>query len=36
MYADPVVDGVANPLFAAKVSFRCLHRYMSKQKLNLI
>jgi hypothetical protein len=30
LYPDPIVDGVANPLFAAKVSFRCLHRHMSK------
>jgi hypothetical protein len=27
--ADSIIDGVANPLLAAKVSFGCLHGYMS-------
>jgi hypothetical protein len=34
--ADSVVDGVADSLLAAKVSFGSLHRYMAKQKLNLV
>jgi hypothetical protein len=27
---------VMDPLLAAKVSFGCLHRYVAKQKLNLV
>jgi hypothetical protein len=33
---DSIIDSVADPLLAAKVSLGCLYRYMSKQKLNLI
>jgi hypothetical protein len=34
--SDSIGDGVADPLLAAKVSFGCLHRYMAKQKLDLV
>jgi hypothetical protein len=33
---DAIINGVADPLLAAEVSLRRLHRHMSKQKLNLI
>ena len=35
-YADLVVHGSANPLFAAEVAFGCLHRNVSGKKLNLV
>lgn len=28
--SDSIVDGIADPLLAAKVSFGCLHRYMAE------
>ena len=31
-----VVNGIAQPLFAAEISFRCFHAHMSKQELNLL
>jgi len=34
--ADVVVHGIANPLFAAQVAFRCLNGDMSKKELNLL
>lgn len=33
---DSIINGVANPLLAAKVSLSRLHRDVSKQKLNLV
>jgi hypothetical protein len=30
LHADSIIDGVADPLLAVKVSFGCLHRYMAK------
>ena len=33
---DPVVDGGANPLLAAEVSFRGLNRDMPKEELDLL
>jgi hypothetical protein len=33
---DPIINGVANPLLAAKITFGRLHRYMSKEKLDLV
>lgn len=34
--AHPVVNGVANPLLAAKISLGGLDRHVSKEKLNLV
>ena len=34
--AHPVVNGVANPLFAAKISLGGLDRHVSTEKLNLV
>src|SRR5947209_3271498 len=31
--ADSIIDGVADPLLAAKVSFGCLHRYMGQAEI---
>jgi hypothetical protein len=31
-----VVDGTLNPLFATEVSFRCLNRNVTEQKLDLL
>jgi hypothetical protein len=36
LYPDSVVDGTANPLFAAQKSFGCLNRNVAKQKLDLL
>jgi len=33
---DPIVDRVAETLFAAQISLRCLHRDLSQQELNLL
>jgi hypothetical protein len=33
---DSIINGVANPLLAPKVSLCGLHRHVSKQKLNLV
>src|SRR3954468_23508894 len=30
--ADSIIDGLADPLLEAKVSFSCLHRHMAEQK----
>jgi len=32
--ADSIIDGVANPLLAVKISLGGLHRYMSEQRPN--
>ena len=34
--ADPIVDGSADPLLTAEITFSRLHRYMSEQELNLV
>ena len=34
--ADPIVDSVAETLFAAQIPLRCLHRDVSQQELNLL
>ncbi len=34
--ADSIINGVADPLFASEISLGCLHRHMSKEKLNLV
>ncbi len=34
--ADPIVNGVGNPLLAAKISLGRLNRHVSKEKLNLV
>jgi hypothetical protein len=34
--ADAVVDGPANPLLAAEITFGCLHRDISQKELNLV
>jgi hypothetical protein len=34
--SDFVVYGILNPLFATEVSFRCLNRNVTEQKLNLL
>ena len=36
LYPDFVVDGTLNPLFATEVSFGCLNRNVTEQKLNLL
>jgi len=36
LYPEFVVDGIANPLFAAQISFGCLNRNVAKQKLDLL
>ena len=33
--ADLVIHGTLNPLFATEISFGCLNRNVTKQKLNL-
>jgi hypothetical protein len=34
--SDFVVHGILNPLFATEVSFRCLNRNVTEQKLDLL
>lgn len=34
--ADPIVDGSADPLLTAEITFGCLHGHMSQQELNLV
>ena len=34
--ADLIVDGPADPLLTAEITFSCLHRYMSEQELSLV
>jgi len=34
--SDYVVYGILNPLFATEVSFRCLNRNVTEQKLDLL
>ena len=36
LYSDLVVDGTLNPLLATEVSFRCLNRNVTEQKLDLL
>ena len=36
LYSDFVVDGALNPLFATEISFRCLNRNVTEQKLDLL
>jgi hypothetical protein len=31
-----LVNGIAQPRFAAEISFRCFHAHMPKQELNLL
>jgi hypothetical protein len=33
---EQIVHGVSEVLFAPEVAFRCLHRRMAQQKLNLL
>ncbi len=33
---DSVIDGVSDPLLATKISFGSLHRYVAKEKLDLV
>src|SRR5262249_45672464 len=35
LYPDFVIDGTLNPLFAAEISFGCLNRNVTEEKLNL-
>jgi hypothetical protein len=35
LYSDFVVDCTLNPLFAAEISFGCLNRNVTEQKLDL-
>jgi hypothetical protein len=34
--SDFVVHGILNPLFATEISFRCLNRNVTEQKLDLL
>jgi hypothetical protein len=34
--AEAIIHGLPEPLFASQVFFRRLHRYMTKQELNLL
>jgi len=34
--AEPIIYGLSEPLFAAQVLLRGLHRYMSEQELDLL
>src|ERR1700745_659173 len=36
LYSDFVVHGILNPLFATEISFRCLNRNVTEQKLDLL
>jgi hypothetical protein len=36
LYSDFVVDGALNPLFAPEISFGCLNRNVTEQKLDLL
>jgi hypothetical protein len=35
LYPDFVIDGTLNSLFAAEISFGCLNRNVTEEKLNL-
>lgn len=36
LYSDFVIDGTLNPLFATEISFGCLNRNVTEQKLDLL
>ena len=36
LYSDFVIDGTLNPLFATEISFCCLNRNVTEQKLDLL
>jgi len=36
LYSDFVVDGALDPLFATEISFGCLNRNVTEQKLDLL
>jgi len=36
LYSDFVIDSALNPLFATKISFGCLDRNVTEQKLDLL
>ncbi len=36
LYADFVIDGSSNPLFATEISFGCLNRNVTEQELDLL